>query len=130
MLTTLPLYLAFLGTAVALLAVGVTIYIMVTPYHEIRLIRQGNQAAACSLGGTAIGMALVLHSTASSTFEVLELAVWGGIGLIGQLLVFVVVSFMVPRFRQGIEENNIAYGILLGALSIAMGILNAGALSA
>lgn len=130
MLATLPLYLVFLGTVVGLLAVGLGIYIMITPYQEIRLIRGGNRAAACSLGGTAIGMALVLHSTASGTFDALELAVWGAIGLAGQLLVFLIVSFLVPRLRQGIEEDNIAYGILLAALSIAMGILNAGALSA
>lgn len=130
MLTALPLYLAFLGTAVGLLAVALTTYLMVTPYHEIRLISGGNSAAAYSFGGTAIGMSIVLHSTASSTFEVVELAVWGGIGLLGQLLVFLIVSMMVPSLRQGIEDDNVAYGILLGALSIAMGILNAGALSA
>ena len=130
MLAALPLYLAFFATALGLLVLGLAIYIMITPYHEIRLIRQGNRAAACSLGGTAIGMALVLHSTASGTFEVLELAIWGGIGLVGQLLVFVIVAFMVPRLRQGIEEDNLSYGLILGALSIAMGILNAGALSA
>ncbi len=62
-------------------------------------------------------------------FEVVELAVWGGIGLLGQLLVFLVVSMMVPKLRQGIEADDVAYDILLGALSIAMGILNAGALS-
>jgi putative membrane protein len=45
-------------------------------------------------------------------------------------LVFVIVAFMVPRLRQGIEEDNLSYGLILGALSIAMGILNAGALSA
>ena len=129
MLTALPLYLAFLGTAVALLAVALTAYLMVTPHHEIRLIRSGNRAAACSFGGTAIGMAIVLYSTASSTFEVSELAVWGGIGLLGQLLVLLVVSMMVPKLRQGIEADNVAYGVLLGALSVAMGILNAGALS-
>ena len=130
MLTTLPLYLAFLGTTVVLLIAALAIYVMLTPYKEISLIRNGNRAAAYSLGGTAAGMATVLHSTASGTFIVLELAVWGAIGLAGQLLAFLAVSFLIPRLRQGIEEDNVAYGIVLGAFSIAMGILNAGALSA
>jgi putative membrane protein len=130
MLTTLPLYLAFLGTTVVLLIAALAIYVMLTPYKEISLIRNGNRAAAYSLGGTAAGMAIVLHSTASGTFIVLELAVWGAIGLAGQLLAFLAVSFLIPRLRQGIEEDNVAYGIVLGAFSIAMGILNAGALSA
>ena len=127
MLTALPLYLAFLGTAVALLALALTAYLMVTPHHEIRLIRGGNRAAACSFGGTAIGMAIVLYSTASSTFEVVELA--SGADCLSAAPGVSCVSMMVPKLRQGIEADNVAYGILLGALSIAMGILNAGALS-
>lgn len=130
MFTDLPLYLAFLATAVGLLVVAMAIYLMITPYHEIRLIRQGNQAAAYSFGGTAIGMAIVLHGTASGTFDVMELAAWGGVGLVGQIVVFLAVSVMIPGLRKGLEEDQVAYGVLLGALSIAMGILNAGALSA
>lgn len=129
MLAALPLYFAFLGTTLGLLALALAIYVMLTPYHEITLIRQGNRAAACSLGGTAIGMAIVLFSTASGTFALIELAVWGSIGLLSQLAAFLIVSLMIPKFRQGIEQDNVGYGIVLGGFSIAMGILNAGALS-
>jgi putative membrane protein len=129
MFAALPLYLAFVGTAVALLAVALTIYVMITTHHEIRLIRAGNAACAYSFGGTAIGMALVLYGTASSTFDVVELAAWGGLGLVGQLLVYFVAQVMIPGLREGLEADKPAYGILLGALSIAMGIINAGALS-
>ncbi len=129
MLASLPLYLAFLGTSLGLLVVALVIYAMLTPYHEIRLIRDGNSAAAISLGGTAIGMAIVLYSTASSTFSIVELAVWGGLGLVGQLFVFVIVWGMLPGLKQGITDNKVSYGVILGALSIAMGILNAGALT-
>lgn len=129
MFDTLPLYLAFVATAVALLAVALTIYVMITTHHEIKLIRAGNTACAYSFGGTAIGMALVLHGTASSTFDVAELAAWGAIGLAGQLVVYFVVRLMVPGLKEGLEADRTSHGILLGALSIAMGILNAGALS-
>ncbi|MBL8629547.1 MAG: DUF350 domain-containing protein [Rhodospirillaceae bacterium] len=129
MLESLPLYFTFLGTSAGLLAVGLALYILITPHHEIRLIRQGNSAAAYSLGGTAIGMALVLYSTAASTFDVNVLAVWGGIGVVCQLLVYFAASLLIPGLKQGLTEDRTAYGILLGALSIAMGVLNAGALS-
>ena len=129
MFASLPLYLVFLGTALGLFAIALGIYLQVTPFHEIRLIRQGNSAAAVSLGGTAIGMAVVLHSAASGTFNAVELAVWGGIGLIGQIVVLLIVMLIIPDLTKGINEDKVGYGILLGALSIAMGILNAGALS-
>ena len=48
-LATLPNFLAYLGTAIVLLAVFVTIYVYVTPYDEINLIRNNNTAAAISL---------------------------------------------------------------------------------
>jgi putative membrane protein len=129
MLQTLPLYFTFLGTSVGLLAVAVSIYMLITPYREIALIRQGNTAAAISLGGTVIGMAIALFSIASGTYAVLELLVWGAVALVCQLLVFVIVCLKLPGFRQGIEEDRLGYGITLATFSIAMGILNAGALS-
>ncbi len=129
MLQTLPLYFTFLGTSVALLAVAVTLYMMITPYREIALIRQGNTAAAVSLGGTVIGMAIALFSIASGTYAVLDLLMWGAVALVCQLAVFGIVCLKLPGFRQGIEEDRLGYGITLAAFSIGMGILNAGALS-
>ncbi|QJE71798.1 DUF350 domain-containing protein [Aerophototrophica crusticola] len=126
---TLPLYVTFLLTSVVLIAVATAIYVMITPYREITLIRQGNAAAAVSLGGTVIGMAIALNSVARGTYAVMDLALWGGVALVCQVLVFVLVSFKLPGFRQGIEEDRLGYGITLGAFSVAMGILNAGSLS-
>ena len=129
MLAEFPLYLSFLGTAVALFAAAMAIYLMITPHHEIRLIREGNTACAYSFGGAAIGMAIVLFVTAAGTMDVTELAVWGGIGLVGQLVIYFAASLMIPGLRAGLEADRPAYGILLGALSIAMGLVNAGAIS-
>ena len=129
MLESLPLYLMFLGTAVGLMAAAMAAYILITPHREIALIRDGNIAAAVSFGGTAIGMAIVLCSTASGTFNVVELLIWGGIGLVGQLLVYALVAVMIPGLSKGLTEGRTSYGVLLGTMSIAMGILNAGALS-
>jgi putative membrane protein len=129
MFETLPEYALFLAASIALLACALGIYILITPFEEIALIRAGNSAAAISLSGTAIGMALVLHSTASGTFDIVEMILWGGVGLIGQLIALVIVSFMIPGLRAGITDNNSGYGILLGGVSVAMGILNAGAIS-
>ena len=129
MLEALPDYALFLVTSLALLVVALGVYITITPFAEITLIRQGNPAAAVSFTGTAIGMALVLHSTALGTFNLTELAVWGAIGLAGQLIVLGIVMIMLPGLRAGITEGKLSYGILLGGLSVAMGILNAGAMS-
>jgi putative membrane protein len=129
MFESLSLYAQFLGACVLLMGVALAIYILITPFQEIRLIRQGNTAAAISLSGTAIGMALVLNSTASSTFDIVEMIVWGGIGLIGQLLALFLAMVILPGLRDGITNDKVGYGVFLGGLSVAMGILNAGAMS-
>lgn len=122
-------YLAYLGTAVALLAVGVGIYILVTPHHELRLIRTGNTAAAWSLGGTMVGLALPLGSALTNSVSLLDMALWGAVAVVTQLLGFLVVSLLVRDLRAGLEADRISYGITVAAVAVALGILNAGALT-
>jgi putative membrane protein len=130
MFANLPLYLGFFGTALGLLIAGLTIYLWITPYSELRLIRAGNRAAAFSLGGTAVGLAITLTSVASSTWRLAELAAWGAVGLAAQIVTFLVVAYVIlGGFREAIQEDRVGYGIALGAFSVAVGILNAGALS-
>ncbi|MDX1656950.1 MAG: DUF350 domain-containing protein [Candidatus Competibacteraceae bacterium] len=50
-----PLFLVYLLVAFALLWLFKAAYLRVTPYPEIELIRQGNTAAAVSLGGSMLG---------------------------------------------------------------------------
>jgi putative membrane protein len=44
-------FLAYFAASLAMLAAFVAIYVRVTPYREISLIREGNIAAAASLSG-------------------------------------------------------------------------------
>lgn len=129
MLSTLPLYLAYVGTALALLIGFTAVYMFITPYRELHLIRQGNCAAAYSLGGTLIGFALVLSSTAAHSANILDMAVWGAVAMGFQVLVFVAASFALTELRTGMEADKTSYGVALGAMSIAMGLINAGAVT-
>ena len=45
-LAAIGAYLAYAGGGLALLVVGLAIYSIITPYHELKLIRAGNEAAA------------------------------------------------------------------------------------
>lgn len=128
-MSNLPLYLAYVGTAIALLAAFTVLYTLITPYHEYSLIRQGNKAAAYSLGGTQIGLGLVLASTAAHSVGVLDLAMWGAVGMGFQLAVFVVATLLLKGFKEGMEQGRESYGIALGAMSITVGLINAGALT-
>jgi putative membrane protein len=122
-------FLVYLGIAAVLLAVFVAIYVRITPYREITLIREGNAAAAFSLSGTIIGMVLPLASALQSSVNLIDLGVWCTIALVVQIIVFVIARIALPNIVQDIPAGKQASGIFLGAISIAAGLLNAAAMS-
>ncbi|AVK72173.1 DUF350 domain-containing protein [Cupriavidus necator] len=67
-------YLIYIVTSFAMLGLFMLVYTQVTPHREFQLIREGNVAAALSLGGAVLGFSLTLsssiqHSTSVSTNE-------------------------------------------------------------
>lgn len=128
-MTSVLLYVAYLGTSIVLLMAFAAIYVLVTPYHEVSLIRDGNRTAAISLGGTLLGLSLPLANTVAHSSGWLEMVLWATVALACQLGVFGLVSSIIGHFREGIEADKTGYGIILAALSIAVGLLNAAAIT-
>ncbi len=124
-----PSFLLYFALALALLALFVAVYVRVTPYRELALIREGNMAAAISLSGAVLGFVLPLASAIAHSVSPLDMAAWGVIALVVQLIVYAVTSRLMPRFREAIEAGRAAPATLLAALSISAGILNAASMS-
>ena len=122
-------FLIYLGIAGVLLVVFIILYVRITPYREIALIREGNMAAAFSLSGAIIGMVLPLSSAIKSSVSLIDLAVWATIALAVQLIVFIIARIALPHIAQDIPAGKQASGFFLGAISIAAGILNSAAMS-
>jgi putative membrane protein len=57
------------------------------------------------------------------------MAIWGVIAMVIQLAAFVVVKLWIPAIGRDIAEGQAAQGFFLGAVSIAVGILNAACMS-
>jgi putative membrane protein len=123
-ITGFPAFIIHLFAALALLATFLFIYLRITPYHEIQLIREGNVAAAISLSGAMIGFTIPLAKSAAQSGNLLDMLMWGGIALVVQLLVYALVRMIIPSITQNIPEGKVAQGAFLGALSLATGLLN------
>ena len=121
----LPAFLLYFATSLALLALFLAIYIWITPYRELALIREGNIAAAASLAGTIVGFAIPLAHAVALSVNLADMALWGLIALVVQLLVFFAVTRLIPDIARDIPAGKLAPGVLLGTLSLATGILNA-----
>ena len=122
-------YVTYLAAGIALLIVFFLIYCRVTAYHEWKLIRRGNSAAALSFSGALIGFSLTLASSIMHSDRLLNFVAWGAGALLMQILTYLAAVSFLRRLATDIEENNVAVGGALGALSLTVGILNAACLS-
>lgn len=121
----LLLFLAYLGTAAVLTLVYIVIYMWVTPHPEIALIRQNNLAAAIAFAGSLIGFCLPLANIIAGSVGLIDVALWGGVALVVQIVIYFLARLPMPNISQRIEEGELASGIWLGSASLAGGVLNA-----
>jgi putative membrane protein len=119
----------YFGIASVAIVVFVAIYVTVTPHHEFRLIRAGNTAAAISLGGAILGYTIPLAKAVSQSWSIAEMLLWTGVALIAQLAAYGIARLLLPQLSSHVDEGKTASGIFLAAVSVAIGLLNAAAMT-
>ena len=125
-LNALPAFASFFATALLLLTAFLGLYLLVTPYNELALIRAGNEAAAVSLGGAIVGFALPIAVSVAVSHSIPAMLGWGVVAGGVQLLAYVAARLALPTLNEAIPQGRLAAGIFLAALSLGVGILNAG----
>lgn len=132
--TTLNGFLNFalyFGLSIILLLAFKLAYSAITPHDEWRLVRdERNTAAAVGFVGAQVGFALALGSAISHSIHILDFILWGAIALIAQLVAYGLVRFIfLPQVSQRISQNDLSAGVILGGVSVAVGVLNAACLT-
>lgn len=117
------------AVSLVLLAVFASVYSLLTAHHEMALIRNGNRAAALSFGGAVVGFVIPVGKAVAQSSGMTDLLVWAAIAFVAQVLAYFAAALLVPHLRKSIEEDRVASGILLAALAIAIGVLNASAMT-
>ena len=121
----LPHLLVQFAVAVALLAAGVAIYMVATPFRERELIEEGNTAAGVIMAGAIVAMAIPIAATLATSALVQDVLVWGGVAVLLQLLIVVGVSLVFHRLRAMIQHGNVAAALTLAGTQLAVALLNA-----
>jgi putative membrane protein len=129
MLLQASAYALHLLSGVMLLAVFFGIYSKITPFDELALIRQGNAAAALSLGGAGIGFCLTIVSSIVHNDTLMMFLIWSVGAMLVQTGVYAILTRVLPQMNPAIEANNVAMGGLMGAMSLMVGMINAASLS-
>ena len=119
----------YFGLSLVALLLFKFLYTLFTPYDDWALVKNQNSAAACALSGAVIGYSIALGSAASNSVSLMDFAVWAVVALIAQIIAYFVVRMFMPLISQRIQDNEVPAGIALGAVSIAIGILNAASLT-
>ncbi|MBX3454965.1 DUF350 domain-containing protein [Ferrovibrio sp.] len=128
-LVTFPDFLLYFVCAVTMLMVFLIVYTRLTPQHEWKLIREGNGAAAISLGAAMVGFCLPLASAISNSQSLLDMLVWGGVALVVQWGAFLAARMLFPGLPKRIEADDKSAGAIAASVSLSIGILNAACLT-
>jgi putative membrane protein len=122
-------HFSYFGIACLAVLVFVTIYIAITPHRELALIRQGNSAAAISLGGAILGYTVPLAKAVAQSEGFSDMLIWSGLALVAQLVAYGVTRLILPQLSANVNEGKTAPAIFLAAASICIGLLNSAAMT-
>ena len=122
-------YIIYLLASLAMIGVFSLIYTKITPYDELKMIREGQTAAACSFVGALLGFSLTLASSIMHNDNLVAFAGWASAAMAVQLLVYALVARVMPEIHNELDNNNVAMGALLGGVSLTFGIINAACLA-
>ncbi|MGH8217877.1 MAG: DUF350 domain-containing protein [Steroidobacteraceae bacterium] len=124
-LVGLPAFLAYFGVAIGLTLIFAFIYTRITEHDEFALIREGKSAAAVALGGSLVAFVLPLCSAIVHSASLVDFVIWAAIALVIQLATFFAVRLFIPNLSQRIARNEMASGLFVALVSVAVGAINA-----
>ncbi|HWE73984.1 MAG TPA: DUF350 domain-containing protein [Stellaceae bacterium] len=124
-----PVLLTQLALTTVLFIAGLAIYIWLTPYRELKLIRDGNIAAAITLAGQMLALGIPLGGMLAHSVNLPDILLWGIVTVILQLIAFATAAVLVRHLPAAIERGEIASALVLAAAQIVAGIFNAAAMS-
>ena len=127
--TGFPILILHFLVTVTMLAIGVTVYMWITPYRELQLIRDGNVAAAVSLGAAIVSLAVPIAFSMSVSVGVADIIVWGLVTLTILLIVYRIIDFLLKDLPTRIESGEVEPAILLASVKIGVAAITAAAVS-
>jgi putative membrane protein len=114
---------------VGILLVGLFIHTALTPYRELKLVRENNAAAGLSLAGATVSMAVPLAFAMASSLNWADILIWGVLTVIVQLIALRIVDFLLPDLPRRIKNGEVAAASVLVGMKLAFGFILAAAVA-
>jgi putative membrane protein len=131
----------YLAVTIPLVIVGFIAFLLATLYKEVELIRQGANtddpakknaatAAAYDLSGKMLGLMLVVASAIFHSVSVVDLLIWGSVGIVFQIIMFYLFNLLAPfSVVKEIPKGNVPVAIFASRLSVGVGLVMAALIS-
>ncbi|MEQ9505430.1 MAG: DUF350 domain-containing protein [Hyphomonas sp.] len=123
-----PRFLMSTGAAGLMLLIASAVYILLTPWKELSLVRSGNTSAGVALSGAILGLAIPISSTLASSMTIEGLLIWGAIALLMQLITYRVVDLILRDIPRRIADDEIGAATLLAAAKLSTAMILASGL--
>lgn len=117
------------GVTLLMLIIATTVFGILTPHRELKLIRAGNPAAGVSFGGTVIGFALPLAVCMATSINWADIVVWGTATLLVQMFAFRFTDLLLHHLPRRIADGETAAAALLASVKLAVAIVLAAAVA-
>ena len=128
--TSFPITLLHALVTLFMLYLGSVIYAWLTPYKEVKQIREGNSAAAVSYGGVIFSLAVPLAVSMAQSTSLREIVIWGGATIVLQLFIFRMVDiFFLGGLPEAVSEDEMPAAVLLVAAKLGASIVLAAAVA-
>ena len=118
-----PTFLMYTGTAGLMLILAVFVYILLTPWKELALVKGGNGTAGLALSGAIVGLAIPLASCLASSVSIPDLVLWGLVSLILQLLAFRLTDLLLKDLPKRIQNDEAGAAIVLIGTKLASAMI-------
>ncbi|RKQ68994.1 putative membrane protein [Litorimonas taeanensis] len=119
----LPILIFYLVVVTLIFIAGLVIYTRLTPHKELKLVQEGNMAAAIHFSALIIGLTLPLAACLVNRFSLFDVAIWGTTSLFLQLFLFRLTDAIFKGMPNRIINNETAPALVLAAFKLAGSII-------
>ncbi|MDG5473531.1 DUF350 domain-containing protein [Jeotgalibacillus sp. ET6] len=117
------LTIMYFAIAIAIVVIGLAIFEVLTKkYKDWDEILNGNKAVALSISGKIIGICIILAFAIYNSFAITETLIWGGIGVVLQLIAYLLFELFTRKFsvEEQLHKGNLAVGIISFGVSVGL----------
>ena len=123
-----PDYFFFSALSLLLLLISSAVYVLLTPWKELALLKGGNGSAGLALAGAIVGLAIPLAACLASSSSILDFLIWAVVALLLQLVAYRLTDLILRDLPKRIESDEAGAAIVLISVKISTALILAAGL--